>query len=220
VATDTRTIDRLWQQAHLLALITIGYNLAEGAISVWFGMADETLALFGFGVDSFVEVTSGIAVWHMIRRLRTEGMEGRDGFERNALKITGVSFYILAGSLIVTAVLNLYHGHHPETTRWGIAVSLVSLLGMWLLIRHKVRVGTALASPAILADAACSRTCLNLSLVLLVASGGYELTGVSGFDAIGAILIAWLAWREGKEAFGKSKGLVCRCSCNCSAGDG
>ena len=170
---DKSNSDRLWQRANLLALLTITYNIAEGAISVWFGMADETLALFGFGVDSFVEVASGVAVWHMIRRLRNRGESSRDRFEQNALKITGLSFYLLATSLALTSAVNLYQGHHPETTQWGIVVSLISILGMWLLIRHKVRVGNLLESPAILADAACSRTCLYLAVILLFASCGY-----------------------------------------------
>lgn len=63
----------LYKTATLLALITIGYNIAEGAVSVWFGAADETLSLFGFGVDSFVEVISGIGIWHMVRRIRSNG---------------------------------------------------------------------------------------------------------------------------------------------------
>ena len=82
---------------------------------------------------------------------------------------------------------------------------------MWLLIRAKMRVGTALHSDAILADAACTRTCLQLSLVLLVASAGYELTGIGLFDSLGSLLIAWLSWREGREAFGKAAGKSCCC---------
>ena len=64
------SINRLYQKANWLALITIFYNLLEGAVSVFFGFQDETLSLFGFGVDSFVEVISGIGIWHMIRRFR------------------------------------------------------------------------------------------------------------------------------------------------------
>lgn len=73
---------------------------------------------------------------------------------------------------------------------WGIVVSIVSILFMWALIRGKVRVGRALDSAAILADAACSRACMYLSLALLVASLGYELAGIGSLDAVGAILIA------------------------------
>jgi divalent metal cation (Fe/Co/Zn/Cd) transporter len=87
---------------------------------------------------------------------------------------------------------------------------------MWYLIRKKTKVGTALNSPAILADAACSRACVYLSVVLMISSIGYELTGIASLDAIGAILIAWLTFKEGREAFGKARGIACSCSCSCS----
>ena len=204
--------ERLYKQATLLALITIGYNLLEGLVSIWFGLADETIALFGFGADSFVEVISGIGIWHMLRRQGASPSQAtRDNFEQRALRITGSAFYLLTTGLIATAILNLWQGHAPETTFWGIVVSLISIVSMWLLIRAKVRVGTALHSDAILADAACTRTCLQLSLVLLVASAGYELTGIGLFDSLGSLLIAWLSWREGREAFGKAAGKSCCC---------
>ncbi|MEW6117672.1 MAG: hypothetical protein AB1553_12385 [Nitrospirota bacterium] len=78
-----------YKKANLLALITIFYNLVEGIVSVAFGIQDETIALFGSGADSFVEVISGIGIWHMIRRITTNHDGSPDGFERGALKTTG-----------------------------------------------------------------------------------------------------------------------------------
>lgn len=204
--------NRLYAQASLLALITIFYNIVEGVVSVAFGISDETFALFGFGLDSFIEVISGIGIWHMIRRIRRNGTEETDTFERQALKITGTAFYLLAAGLTITAAVNLYQGHRPETAFWGIVVSLVSIASMWALIHFKVKVGKALQSQAILADAACTKTCLWLSIVLLAASLGYALTGIGLLDSLGTLGIAWLSFREGREAFGKAKGLGCACS--------
>jgi divalent metal cation (Fe/Co/Zn/Cd) transporter len=85
---------------------------------------------------------------------------------------------------------------------------------MWLLIYYKTKVGKALNSSAILADAACSRACVYLSVVLFVASVGFELTGIGYLDSIGALLIAWFSWKEGREAFDKAKGLDCSCACS------
>jgi divalent metal cation (Fe/Co/Zn/Cd) transporter len=206
---------KLYQRANLLAIFTIFYNLIEGAVSVGFGAADETLALFGFGVDSFIEVISAIGVWHMLRRIRNNSGEIRDEFEQRALRITGAAFYLLSAGLVLTATLNLYQGHKPEATLPGVIVSFISISFMWYLIHGKTKVGTALGSQAILADAACSKACVYLSLVLLAASLGYELTGIASLDAFGALFIAWLTWREGRESFQKAAGMECSCSCSC-----
>lgn len=208
--------EKLYARANILALFTIVYNICEGAVSVWFGASDETLALFGFGIDSFVEVISGIAVWHMLRRLKAHGEANRDAFEQQALRITGSAFYLLTVGLVITALVNIQQQHRPETTFWGVIVALVSISFMWLLIRQKTVVGKALNSSAILADAACSRACLYLSVALLAASLGFELTGIASLDAVGALAIAWLSAKEGKESFAKAKGLSCGCSCSCS----
>jgi divalent metal cation (Fe/Co/Zn/Cd) transporter len=211
-STETGT---LYRRAGYLAVFTIVYNLVEGAVSVWFGAADETLALFGFGVDSFIEVISAVGVWHMLRRIRGNNGETRDEFEQRALRITGTAFYLLSAGLVLTAAVNLYQGHKPEATLSGVIISSISISFMWYLIHHKTKVGTALNSAAILADAACSRACVWLSLVLLAASLGYELTGIGSLDALGALFIAWLTWREGRESFQKAAGMDCSCSCSC-----
>ena len=205
----------LLQWANILALITIFYNILEGLVSVFFGLEDETMALFGFGLDSFVEVISGIGIWHMIGRIREKGDASPDSFEQAALRTTGTAFYLLTAGLMVTALVNLYQGLKPETTVWGIIISTVSIVTMWLLIHFKMKVGRQLNSPAIIADANCTKTCLYLSFVLLLASAGYELTGISGLDAAGALIIAWFSFREGREAFEKAKGGSCSCSGTC-----
>ncbi len=196
-----------------LALITIFYNIAEGLVSVFFGMEDESMSLFGFGLDSFVEVVSGIGIWHMVRRVRQNGGESIDRFEQRALRITGTAFYALTAGLAITSLADLYRGHKPESTFWGIVVSIISILSMWFLIRAKVSVGNKLDSQAILADAACTRACLQLSVVLLIASAGYALTGFGGLDSIGAFVIGGLCFREGKEAFEKAKAGSFACEC-------
>jgi divalent metal cation (Fe/Co/Zn/Cd) transporter len=210
--------DKLYARANYLALFTIFYNIVEGLASVWFGIADETLSLFGFGVDSFIEVISAVGVWHMLRRIAANGGESRDEFEQRALRITGSAFYLLSAGLVLTAAMNLFGGHKPETTLWGIIISLASMSFMWYLIRQKTIVGKALGSQAILADAACSRACLWLSLVLMITSIGYQVTGIGSLDSLGAILISWLTFREGREAFAKARGLTCSCSCSCASG--
>lgn len=199
-----------------LALITVFYNIVEGLVSVFFGHEDQTIALFGFGLDSFVEVISGIGIWHMLLRMKKSEEGSPDRFEIRALKTTGAAFYLLTAGLLATATLNLYSGHKPNSTQWGIIVSSVSIATMWLLIHFKMKVGKELNSAAIIADARCTKICLYLSLVLLLASMGYELTGIGGLDSGGAIGIAWFAFREGRESFEKAQSKTCSCSGACS----
>ena len=204
----------LYNRAALLAVLTIVYNLAEGIVSTAFGAADDTIALLGFGVDSFVEVLSGIGILHMIIRMRSGGDTHRDRFERRALQITGTAFYLLAAGLVATVIITLTTGRTPETTVPGIIIACISIAAMWLLIRAKTAVGRRLASQAILADAQCTRSCLYLSFVLLASGVGYELSGIGLIDTLGAAGVAWFAWREGRESFRKAKGLACS-SCEC-----
>ena len=124
--------------AFVLSLITIFYNIAEGLFSVFFGVSDETLALFGFGVDSFVEVISGIGILHLIIRMKRNPVSERDGFERTALKITGFSFYTLSAGLILASLLLITNNIKPETTCIGIIVSLISILTMYALLHYKL----------------------------------------------------------------------------------
>ncbi|MEW5844107.1 MAG: cation transporter [Bacteroidota bacterium] len=201
----TKNRDQLYRWALWLAWFTVFYNIVEGVVSVYFGFSDETLSLFGFGIDSFVEVISGIGIWHMLIRIKLHGEEKRDQFEKTALKITGTSFYILVAGLIVSAVYNTITNHKPQTAFWGIVISIISIASMGLLIHYKKKIGTALNSEALLADANCTKTCLYLSIVLLLASVGYQITGFGGIDSFGALLIAYFSFREGKESFEKAK---------------
>lgn len=210
-AETTQMRSNLYKRASLLAQITVLYNLIEGVVSVSFGVKDETLSLLGFGIDSFVEVLSGIGIWNMVRRIRDNPDANPGPFEKKALQITGTAFYILGVGLFVTAGINLYQGHRPETTFWGIVIAVISIFTMWVLIYFKVKVGNQLNSDAILEDANCTKACLYLSFILLLASAGYELTGMGGIDSIGAVLIAIFSFREGRESFEKSRGESCHC---------
>ena len=194
---------KLYKTAYILALITIGYNVFEGLVSIFLGIKDETLTLFGFGADSFIEVLSGIGIAHMLTRVKNNGNETKDDFENRALTITGISFYLLSAGLTITAIYNLVTGHKPATTLWGMIIAIISLLTMWILIREKMRVGHALGSSSIVADANCTKVCMYMSGVLLVSSAVYELTQISYIDVIGTAGIIWLSVNEGRECFEK-----------------
>jgi len=201
------TTNKYWTYALWLALFTVFYNLAEGLVSVFFGISDEALTLFGFGVDSFIEVMSGIGILAMVLRIRQNPETPRSQFERTALRVTGTSFYLLAVGLGATAIYNFFSAHKPTTTLPGLIISFVSIAVMWALVAGKRKVGKTLDSAPILADANCTMVCIYMSIVLLAASLIYQLTGFGFVDSIGALGLIYFSYSEGKESFEKAAGM-------------
>lgn len=205
IATISNNTQKLYRLAFGLAVLTIVYNVVEGIVATYFGYMDESLALFGFGIDSFIEVISGIGIASMIIRIQRNLNTNRDNFERTALKITGFAFYLLVVGLVATSIYNIWKGHKPETTFWGIVISIISIAAMWLLIVGKKRIGKQLNSDAILADANCTIVCVYMSIILLISSLIYAFTNFAYIDSIGTIGLAYLSFREGKECFEKAR---------------
>jgi divalent metal cation (Fe/Co/Zn/Cd) transporter len=202
------------QLALILTIITLTYNLAEGLVSIIFGISDETLVLLGFGVDSFVEMISAFGILHMVLRMRKSQAETPDSFEKNALRITGTAFFLLTAGLVAGVIINIVTQAKPETTMVGVIVSSASILTMWFLMRAKQNVGRKLNSAAIIADANCTKTCFYLSFILLASSLLYEFTGIAWVDSVGSLGIAWFAFTEGREAFDKARTGNLSCGCN------
>ncbi len=196
-----------------LAIFTVFYNMLEGLASVFLGISDNCLTLSGFGADSLIEVVSGFGILQMVLRIRIQGTEQRNQFEKKALRITGVAFYLLAAGLVLTAAYNGYVCHKPETTFWGVVISLISIVVMALLLLMKLRTGHKLGSEAIIADAHCTRVCIYMSVVLLVTSIIFEITGFAWIDIAGTIGLAWFSFSEGRECFEKVKNNIC-CGCH------
>lgn len=204
---------KLLSRALFLAIVTVLYNVIEGFVSVIFGAEDETLALFGFGVDSFVEVISGVGILHLIFRMNYKEISLRENFEKTALRITGTAFYILAVGLVIGSVLIIVNDVKPDTTLPGILISLISIATMYYLMNAKLKVGKELKSDALIADANCTKTCFYLSFVLLTSSGLYEIFELGFIDALGSLGIAYFSYKEGREAFEKVRTGNLACSC-------
>jgi divalent metal cation (Fe/Co/Zn/Cd) transporter len=198
--------NRPYKLAYQLSLFTIFYNIIEGIVSMILGYKDETLTLLGFGVDSFIEVMSGIGIAMMILRINQNPDSPKSLFEIKALKITGTAFYLLSAGLFAGIVLNLINQHKPETTLWGVIISLISIVVMVWLMNTKKKAGKQVNSEPIIADANCTKICVYMSLVLLTSSLVYELTGFAYADVIGAASLIYFSISEGREAFEKAKG--------------
>jgi divalent metal cation (Fe/Co/Zn/Cd) transporter len=182
-----------------LEYFTIGWNSLEGLIAVAAGVAAGSISLIGFGADSFIEVTSGAALlWRMSM---DADVERRERVERLTLRIVGCCFLALGAYVAWEAVTDLAARRAPAHSPVGVALALVSLVVMPLLSRAKRRVGRALRSGAMEADAMQTQLCAYLSAILL---GGLLLNLMWGLwwaDPIAALIMVPIIGREGIEAF-------------------
>lgn len=211
--TYSDTTVQYYKYAIYLSIFTIVYNIVEGLVSTYFGFADQTLTLFGFGIDSFIESISGIGILAMVIRIGQNPESGKSPFEITALKITGWSFYVLSAGLIVSVALSVFNGEQPRSTGWGIVIAVISIACMLGLIHYKKRVGKALNSKAMIADANCNVVCVYMSVTLLASSFLYEVFSIPYVDALGAAGIVYFSITEGRECFEKARSMNDGCSC-------
>lgn len=193
------SVERLRRRGLALAGLTIAWNVVEGIVAVAAGVAAGSIALVGFGFDSTVEVLSAwVVVWQFRGELRGGYDEAR---ERRALRLIGVTFFVLAAYVSFEAVRDLFFldaQAHESTI--GIALAALSLLVMPVLAWAKKRTAARLGSPTLRADATETLLCTWLSLTLLV---GLVLNATVNWwwaDPVAALVIAGLAAREGLEA--------------------
>ncbi|SCL35758.1 Cation efflux family protein [Micromonospora rhizosphaerae] len=178
-----------------LAYATAGYNLLEGLVAFAAGAAASSTALIGFGLDSFVEVSSAaVLIW----QFRSRVPEDR---ERLALRLIGVSFFALAAWVTFDALRSLLAGGDADASPVGIGLAVASLIVMPLLVRAKRRTGRELGSATVMADSTQTMLCTYLSAVLLVGLALNALWGWSWADPIAALVIAAVAVKEGVEAW-------------------
>ncbi|VAX18208.1 hypothetical protein MNBD_NITROSPINAE02-773 [hydrothermal vent metagenome] len=192
--------NRFIKRAILLSLFTIGYNLVEGVVSIYFGISDEAISLAGFGGDSLIEVGSaGLVLW------RLESEVGRSAElslrrERKATFGIGVLFIVLAVITLVVSAFQLATFSHPESTLPGLVIAALSLSFMFFLWSAKRKVAKLLDSATVMKDADCSLACIKLSAILFIGSLIFLLfPGLWWIDSAAAILLAIIIGKEGLE---------------------
>ena len=208
----------IWTKRALwLAGLTIAYNVAEGIVAIGFGWGEESVSLFGFGIDSLIEVGSASLVMWRFRGEQNLAPGPGKLRERRATLGIGCLFVGLALVVAVGAVLQVVTRAHPETTVPGIVVAALSLAFMGWLWRAKRRVAEALNSATVAKDASCSLVCLQLSAVVLAGSVTYALLPVLWWaDAVAALLLAVFIAREGVETIRASRREDFDGGCGCS----
>lgn len=198
------------RRALKLEYLTIGWNLVEGGVGVGAALLAGSIALLGFGVDSFVECASGLVlVWRLAAERRGMDDEAIERIDERAHKLVGASLFLLAAYIAVDAGLALWHRDRPSPSPVGIGLTALSLVAMVWLARAKRRAAAALGSRALQADAFQTTACFWLSAITLAGIGLNSLLGWWWADPVAALGMTWFVGREGLEAW---SGEGCGCA--------
>jgi cation diffusion facilitator family transporter len=192
---------RLVRRGFFLSVLTVAWNIVEGIIAVVSGILSGSVALVGFGIDSFVESTSGVVVgWRFSYEMSGRAKEKIEKAELWAARITGSLLLLLALYLVTDSCRRLLgFGREPGPSRTGIALTIISLIVMPILARAKLKLAGKLGSRSLRADAYETIACAWLSLTTLA---GLILNAAFGWwwaDPVAALVLVPLIVREGIE---------------------
>ena len=190
------------ERALRLEYVTVGWNLVEGGIAVAAAVAAGSVALLGFGIDSFVESASGLVlVWRLHAEGRGRSHEAVEQLDRRAHRLVGLSLFLLAAYIAGDAGLALWRHEVPTRSLVGIALTAVSIAVMLWLARAKRQAAAALGSRALAADAFQTTACWWLSIAALCGLGLNALWHWWWADPIAALVMSVLIAREGRVAW-------------------
>ncbi len=198
VTADPVEREGLVRRGRMLAWFTIVWNAIEGVAGIAAGIAAGSIALIGFGVDSYVEVFAGsVIIWRLSKERHGEAVS--EAAEQRAVRLIALTFLFLAVGVGVESIRRLASGERPDESWFGIGLAVVSLMVMPLLARAKRRVGERLGSRAVTADATETMLCVWLSAILLVGLGANAAFGRWWADPLAALGVVYVAVREGIE---------------------
>ena len=199
----------LGRKALALSYFTVGYNTLEGLISVLAGRAAGSIALVGFGLDSFIEsLSGGVMIWRF-RRHGSISHEEEARIERKATKLVGWTFYILGAYVLYESVTKLIFREAAGPSLIGMVIAVVSLVVMPMLYIMKNRLGRRMGSTSLVADSKQTLACTFLSVALLIGLGANYLFGFWQADPLVGLLIVVFLFKEGREAIREGK--LCSC---------
>jgi divalent metal cation (Fe/Co/Zn/Cd) transporter len=197
-----------------LEYLTVAWNVVEGLASVAAAVAAGSVALLGFGIDSFVETTSGlILIWRLRAERHARAPADIERLDQRAHKLVGLSLFLLTAYIAIDAAKALITRERPEPSALGIAITTLSLTVMWWLARAKRRTARGLGSRALEADSFQTTACFWLSLVTLSGIGLNAAFGWWWADPVSALGMTYFLVSEGREAW---RGEDCGCGGGCS----
>ena len=190
---------KLHKRALLLSYLTVVYNILEGVVSIITGIVAGSIALVGFGLDSFVESLSGCV---MIWRFRKHGRiaaEEEEKVEKKATRLVAYSFFILGAYILYESTKKLYFQEIPAPSLLGIIIAIVSIIMMPILFYMKYRTGKSINSKSLVADSKETLACLFLSIALLIGLGLNYAFGLWQADPIVGLLVVAFLVKEGYQ---------------------
>ena len=180
----------LRKKAFILSVFTVCYNIVEGIVSVLAGVLSNSIALTGFGIDSFIESISGAVMIWRFKKLDKINEEEEERIEKIAQRLVAVSFFILSAYILYESITKLYLKEVTEPSIPGLIIIIMSIIIMPVLFYLKYRTGILLGSKSLVADSKETLACLFLSVAVFL---GIMLNFFYGFwqaDPIIAIIIA------------------------------
>jgi divalent metal cation (Fe/Co/Zn/Cd) transporter len=200
----------LQRQALRLSYFTVGYNVLEGAVSLFAGYLAGSIALVGFGLDSFVEsLSGGVIIWRFARHHRLSPEEAARR-ERRAVKLVGLTFFILAAYILYEALHKLLFREIPGPSLLGIGIAAASLIIMPVLFYLKYRTSQSMGSASLKADSKQTLACALLSVALLIGLLLNYFFGLWQADPVIGLVIVVLLAREGYQALKEER--LCSCA--------
>jgi cation diffusion facilitator family transporter len=192
-------MDAPYRRALALSYFTVGYNIVEGVVSIAAGASAGSIALIGFGLDSFVESLSGCVMIWRLRKHGTMEEKEEERVEARATRLIGYTFLVLGAYVLYESVKKLYFREIPEPSILGIIIAAVSLIVMPVLFWMKFRLGRKIGSASLIADSKETLACSFLSAALLVGLGANVLFGAWWADPAVGLVIVFFLCREGRE---------------------
>lgn len=188
---------KLHKRALFLSYFTVGYNILEGVVSILAGVLAGSIALVGFGLDSFVEsLSGGVMIWRFTQHGKISEKE-EERIEKKAVKLVGYTFFILGIYILYESLKKLYFKEVPDPSLLGIVIAIVSIIVMPVLFLMKYRIGNAIGSRSLVADSKETLACLLLSVALLVGLGLNYLFGFWQADPMVGLIIVVFLFKEG-----------------------
>jgi divalent metal cation (Fe/Co/Zn/Cd) transporter len=200
---------RLHRRALFLSYFTVGYNFLEGMVSIFAGLLAGSIALVGFGLDSFIEsLSGGVMIWRFSKHGKVSEEEEAN-IESKATKLVAFAFFVLGAYVLYESSRKLYFQEVPEPSMLGIIIAIISLVAMPILFYLKYKTGKAIGSRSLLGDSKQTLACVFLSGALLLGLGLNYLYGLWWTDPLVGFIIVVFLMREGYGTLKEAR--LCSC---------